>query len=193
MMHGYRFKPENEFLEADKASLYLPAQPLPVPRTLVSPESYRPPSVTPGPRPMSIEEKTYHDPVLEGLTGQLRQMITAMRELHGRQVNTREIPFSQWRVDQVILVNTATTWLDERNPASTAPANQRYLQGRRALTIVNHDTTNHIFIRHVDAALGTSGGYIAAGGSISLPLGNSAKIWATASAATSTISFYQFA
>jgi hypothetical protein len=192
MMHGYRFKPE-QGLETEKGSLYLPAQPLPIPRSLVSPASYRPPSVTPGPAPMTVEEKTYTDPVLAGLQGELRKLVAAMRELQGRVYNTKEQPFSQWRVDQVALTNTAVVWLDQRNPASTAPRNQRFLQGRRAVTIVNHDPANQVYIRHVDAALATSGGYIAAGGSISLPLGNSAKIFAIASAAASTVSFYQFA
>jgi len=190
-MSSYRFRTEKG-LETEKGSLYLPAQPLPMPRSLVSPESYRPPSVTPGPRPMTAREKTYHDPLLTNLTGQLRQMISAMRELHGRQVNTREIPFGQWRVDNITLNAANAIWLDERNPSSNAPRSQRYLQGRRAITIVNNDTVNNIFIRHVDGALATSGGYIAAGGSISLPLGNNAKIYALGVAA-SVISFYQFA
>jgi hypothetical protein len=191
-MHGYRFRPEDR-AAADKGSLYLPVNRAPMPRSLVTPGSRMPPSVTPGPKPLTVREKTPHDPLLDGLRGEVRNLVEAMRDLQQRMYNTREKPFTMWRVDQITLDNVTAVWLDQRNPASNSPQQQRFLQGRRGVIIVNHDSQNQIYIRHVEGALATSGGYVAAEGSITLPLGPTAKIWALSSAASSLISFYQFA
>jgi hypothetical protein len=189
-MPRLRFQQE-QGIEREKASLYLPARPLPIPRTLVTPDSYRPPSVTPGPVPVAPRQPKPVTPY-DGLPPDIAQMVRALNMIiRGKPLVTREEAFPSWRVDQINLVAATATWLDERNPQVGAG---RFLQGRRAIIIVNHDAANAIRIRHADAAVGAQGGQIAAGGSISLPLASAAKIWGQAVAAGgSTISFYQFA
>jgi hypothetical protein len=180
-----RFRAERR-PEAEKGSLYLPAEPFPIPRTLVTPDTYMPPSVTPGPVPTPAPKPARP---WDDLPPDLKRLIFAFSRLLDKPVITQENPFAEWRVDQVALVNTGSTWLDERTPI--AAAQQRFFQGRRAVVIVNHDAANAVFIRHTEQTV-AGGGQIAAGGSITLPLAASAKVFGIAVAATSTISFYQF-
>lgn len=169
------------------SSLRHPAEFPSNPRSLVTPASYAPAHYAPGPPP--IPESAKRSDPFAGLQPHVKELLEGLERLLERPIVTQELPFPRWRVDQVTLTNTAITWLDQFLPAVAGA--QRFLDGRRALIIVNHDTANHIFIRQADQAV-ASGGYIAAGGSISLPLGSRAKVFATASAASSLISFYQF-
>lgn len=125
------------------------------------------------------------------LVPEMQQLVMALDSmLRARPLQTYEYPFQGWRVDRIALVNTAVTWLDQFNPVGAGQI--RFLKGRRAVILVNHDLLNNVFIRHADAGVAGAGGYIAAGGSITLPLGEKCTVFATSVAATSTISFYQF-
>lgn len=185
-MRGLRYSPEGNFSQR-KASLFLPVDRMPVPRTLVTTQQQAGTPATYSPGMQGIKQFNPEDPALAGLTGQLRALIEAL----GKSViRTKEETFDFWRVDSVALTNGVTTWLDERNPVN--PANTRYLQGRRAVIITNQDTTNPVWIRHVGSGV-LQGGYVAAGGSISLPLGTRAQIFCQPTAVGSAVSFYQFA
>lgn len=186
MNASYRFVVEGR-PEVEKGSLFIPAESLPIPRSLISPDSYRPPATSPG--PAVVKRPPAGDPVLEGLRGELRARANVMRELQGRLFHARPQPFKRWRVDTITLTALRITWLDERNP--TAGNSQRFFAGRRAVTIVNQDTVNPVWIRHTDQSVIT-GGWIAPGGAISIPLAPEARIFGQAAAVTSNISFYQY-
>lgn len=98
---------------------------------------------------------------------------------------TREDSYDFWRVDSVTLVNTNSIWLDDLGAG-------RLLYGRRSIIIVNQDLANAVWISHTQQQA-AGGGYIAAGGSITLPFSDRAKLFGRSVAASSVISFYQFA
>lgn len=127
---------------------------------------------------------------VRGLAADAQKMVLALDALlRARPLQTMEYPFQAWRVDLVTLVNTAVVWLDQFNPV--AAGQQRYMKGRRAVILVNHNLASNIFIRHIDGGV-NQGGFVAAGGSITLPLGERCCIYATGVAATGLVSFYQF-
>jgi hypothetical protein len=188
MPRNLRFRPEGAET-SEKQSLLLPAEGLPMPRTLVTPDTYMPPSVTPGPMPASPAERRPAN-LWDGLPPSVVPLVQALMRVFSKPISTKEEPFDIWRADQIALTLAASTWLDERTPR--VAGTQRFLQGRRAIIIVNHDPANPVRIRHTEQAVAL-GGEIAAGGSISLPISDKAAIFGQATAAGgSIISFYQF-
>jgi hypothetical protein len=172
----------------ERGSLRHPADFPSQPRNLVTPASRAPAHYAPGPPP--IPEEVKRTERFAGFPPQVVTLLKGLEKLFQRPISTMERPFDRWRVDQVTLTNVTTTWMDQFMPA--AAGQQRFLQGRRAVIIVNHDDTNNIWIRHADQAL-PAGGYVAAEGSITLPLGESCKVFGQSAGATSLVSFYQFA
>jgi len=172
----------------ERGSPFVPAYAPEYPRSLVLP---RPDEIQ---RPPGAEATLPLDqlpPAVAALVPDMQRLVMALdAALRARPLPIVEYPFQGWRVDRLALVNTAVTWLDEFQPV--LGGQQRYLKGRRAIIIVNHDLTNAVYIRHADSAVAAQGGFLAAGGSITLPLGEKCTVFATAIAATSTVSFYQF-
>ncbi len=185
---NYRVGVEPPWVE--RGSLFTTADTPQIPRTLRTSESLAPAMYAPGAQPITEENKK---PIRiwegTGLPANLIPLVKILEKLVAQLYRTREQPFRDWRVDTVALVNTGPIWLDQFGPQ--VAGTQRYMWNRRALIIVNQDNANAVWIRHTEQAV-TTGGFIAASGSIMLPMDSRAKFFAQSVAATSSVSFYQF-
>lgn len=185
-MVNYRVAPE--IPDTEKGGPYVPGYRPEIPRSLVLPR----PDVLPAPPGAEATLPMAQLPrELRALAADAQKMVLALDAvIRARPLQTMEYPFQSWRVDRVTLTNTAVVWLDQFNPI--VAGQQRFMPGRRAVILVNHNLAANVFIRHIDGGVAAQGGFIAAGGSITLPLGERCSVYATGVAATGMLSFYQF-
>lgn len=99
-------------------------------------------------------------------------------------LETREQPAKEWRADMFLLTPLNYQWLDSDVLGFFMPT-------RRSVTVINHDPNNGIWLRHTSQGV-ILGAFIAAGTSISLPLGPECRVYGQGVAALgSNITFIQ--